>query len=77
MPLTINMINITIKFLLYGTIFILILAFIIVSVGYAIYKTERAESWNKGSYMVYKRIWNIFQKLFNILKKMGKMIWKF
>lgn len=29
MPLTINMINITIKFLLYGTIFILILAFII------------------------------------------------
>lgn len=77
MPLTINMINITIKFLLYGTIFILILAFIIVSVGYAIYKTERAESWNKGSYMVYKRIWNIFQKLFNILKKIGKMIWKF
>lgn len=77
MPLTINMINITIKSLLYGTIFILILAFIIVSVGYAIYKTERAESWNKGSYMVYKRIWNIFQKLFNILKKIGKMIWKF
>ena len=60
---------------------ILILAVAIVTLiilgGWIIYKTEYAESWNKGSYIVYRKLYEIFRKTWMILKKITKKIWDF
>lgn len=50
---------------------------IIISIGYVLYKADYAESWNKGSYIVYRKLYEIFRKTWTILKKITKKIGAF
>lgn len=70
--------NFIVTELLMASLVIIILAIIFVIVGgYVLYKVDYTETWEKGSYRIYRSLSKILEKLFNILKKMGKMIWKF
>lgn len=49
----------------------------IISIGYVLYKADYAESWNKGSYIVYRKLYEIFQKIWAILKKFATKLCDF
>lgn len=67
-----------IKYIILRTIIVLIIVIALIILGGLIaYKTEYAESWNKGSYIVYRKLYEIFRKIRAILKKIAKRIWDF
>lgn len=67
-----------IKYIILRTIIVLIIVIALIILGGLIaYETGYAESWNKGSYIVYRKLYEIFRKVRAILKKIAKRIWDF
>lgn len=67
-----------IKYIILRTIIVLIIVIALIILGGLIaYETGYAESWNKGSYIVYRKLYEIFRKIRAILKKIAKRIWDF
>lgn len=67
-----------IKYIILRAIIALIIVIALIILGGLIaYETGYAESWNKGSYIVYRKLYEIFRKTWTILKKITKKIWAF
>lgn len=65
------------KIILFIILIFLIASLIIILGGYILYKSDRTDSWDSGSFIVYKKVCCLFRKIFELFKKIGRMIWKF